>query len=316
MQQIIFLYGPPAAGKTTFAEHYVKTHENFCHISADQVRRRLYGSQDCYGDATEVFYGLLADMKEALLAGKSFVYDAVNMRKDFRMDFLRALQGYNVERTIVILPTPKSVCMERFFNRNRNLDWNRIVQYFSMDEMPSYEEGWDHIYTCCSRAYIASPFFDDSDRANAIKAAEILRSSGIDTYLPLEHKIENAWDYPNHEWGRKVFEADIKAIDEADTVIALSYGRISSAGTNFEAGYAFGTGKRVIVVEMPGVKLMSLMLANGRHATVKGLDGLAAYDFVSMPQLRDDTMEQKQEMIMGEDNYEECYKQFWSKEVE
>ena len=109
----------------------------------------------------------------------------------------------------------------------------------------------------------------------------------------MEHKIENAWDLPNFEWGRQVFNADIQAINQADTVIVLSYGRIASAGTSWEAGYAYGIGKRVLIVEMPGVELMSLMVANGRYATIKGLDGLDNYDFITMPELHDNITEQK-----------------------
>lgn len=291
--EIIFLCGLPASGKSTFAQHFVKTHPEVVRIGADSVRERLYGSQDSYGNPEEIYREILMEMKAALDSGKSILYDAVNMRRSYRMDYLRELAGYDAERTIIQLPTSKEVCRERFLQRKRTIPLASVDHYFELDEHPTYEEGWDHIYTCCTKAYIASPFFEDSDRAAAVKAAEILREKGIDTYLPLEHKIENAWDYPNHIWGRKVFEADIKAINEADTVVVLSYGRMASAGTSFEAGYAFGTGKRVIVVEMPGIELMSLMVANGRYATIKGLDGLKDYDFIRMPESRDDDMEQK-----------------------
>ena len=65
------------------------------------------------------------------------------------------------------------------------------------------------------------------------------------------------------------------------------------AGTNWEAGYAWGINKPVVVVEMPGVKLMSLMLANGRTATLKGIEELEHYDFNKMPLVEDREMEQK-----------------------
>lgn len=291
--EIIFLYGLPASGKTTFSKYFTAAHPEFIRIGADTIREKLYGSQDSYGDPEEVYQAILKEMKEALDQGKSILYDAVNMRKSYRMDFLGELKDYSATKIIIILPTSKEVCKERFLQRKRSIPLAAVDHYFEIDEHPTYEEGWDHIWTCCTKAYIASPFFKDEDRAAAVKASEILRSKGIDTYLPLEHKIENAWDYPNHEWGRLVFEADIKAINEADTVVVLSYGRMASAGTSFEAGYAFASGKRVIVVEMPGVQLMSLMIANGRHATVKGLDGLAGYDFIRMPELRDEETEQK-----------------------
>lgn len=291
--EIIFLCGLPASGKSTFSHYFMKEHPDFVRIGADDIRKKLYGSQDSYGDPEKVYGEILDAMKAALSEGKSILYDAVNMRRSYRMDFLNELAGFKAKRTIIQLPTSKDVCRQRFLQRKRTIPLAAVDSYFNIDEHPTYEEGWDNIYTCCTKAYVASPFFSETDRANALKAAEILRAKGIDTYLPLEHKIENAWDYMNHEWGRKVFEADLKAINEADTVVVLSYGRMASAGTSFEAGYSFGIGKRVIVVEMPEVTLMSLMVANGRYATVKGLDGLKEYDFIRMPETRDNEMEQK-----------------------
>lgn len=143
------------------------------------------------------------------------------------------------------------------------------------------------------KVYLAAPFgTPDSDkRKNAIIAANILRGKWFDVFCPWEYTIPHAWDYPNEEWGLMVFMNDVHAIDNSDIVVVLSYGRESTAGTNWEAGYAFGTGKTVIVVEMTE-EIMSVMVANGRYATVRGLDGLRDYDFETMPHLRTDT-EQK-----------------------
>ena len=141
--------------------------------------------------------------------------------------------------------------------------------------------------------YLAAPFGDPDSlrRKNAESAASFLRSKGFNVYTPWDYKIPHAWDYPNTEWGLMVFMNDIHAIDEADFMVMLSYGRESTAGTNWEAGYAFGIKKKIIVVEMTD-NVMSLMVANGRYATVKGLEGLEQYDWERLPPLRTDT-EQK-----------------------
>lgn len=113
-------------------------------------------------------------------------------------------------------------------------------------------------------------------RENANNVVKLLRSKQFDVYYPLEHEIPNAWDYPNDEWGLMVFTADINAIQSADFVVMLSYGRISTAGANWECGFAYGIGKKVIVVEM-NQAIQSLMVANGRYATVQGYNGLKEY---------------------------------------
>lgn len=140
------------------------------------------------------------------------------------------------------------------------------------------------------KIYLATTLEPDK-RKEMYSALEILRSKDHEVYAPIEHKIQNAWDWPNSEWGLMVFESDIQAIQECDAVVMLSHGRHSTAGANWEAGYAFGIGKRVIVVEMTN-EPMSLMVANGRYATVKGLAGLNRYDWETMPKTRTET-EQK-----------------------
>ena len=144
------------------------------------------------------------------------------------------------------------------------------------------------------KIYIATTFQEDK-RSDMHTAIDLLRNLGFEVYAPVEHIIPNAWDYPNDEWGLMVFEADVEAIKQSDYVVMLSYGRESNvgatAGTNWEAGFAFGIGKKVIVVEMTD-NVMSLMVANGRYATVKGLSGLKNYDWKNLPQTRTKT-EQK-----------------------
>lgn len=293
-QNFTILRGYPAAGKTTFAKKFIKDNPEYVIVSADKVRERLYGSQDKYGKPKEIYNELLREIHTVLESRKSVLYDAVNLSKSYRMDFIRdVIFPVETKKNIITIPTCKEVCIERHLARGRNIPIEKIIPYFSIDEPPEPCEGWDNIWTACSMAYIASPFFEDTDRANAIRAAEIMRSKRIETYLPLEHKVKDAWDLPNYKWGEEVFKADIKAINRADTVVVLSYGRMASAGTSWEAGYAYGIGKRVIVVEMPGVNLMSLMVANGRYATIHGLEELEPYDFVRMPKVFDNETEQK-----------------------
>ena len=140
------------------------------------------------------------------------------------------------------------------------------------------------------KIYVATPLTHEL-RPDMEKAKVILQDAGHELYMPVEHFIPNAWDYPNDEWGLMVFMSDLNAIDWCDVLVLLSYGRMGTAGCNWEAGYAFAKGKKVIVVEMTD-EIMSLMVANGRYAAVRGLEGLAEYDWTTMPKTRTKT-EQK-----------------------
>ena len=135
------------------------------------------------------------------------------------------------------------------------------------------------------KIYVAASLSEDR-RPFMYKAVKVLRERGYDVYAPIEHIIENAWDWPNNEWALQVFRNDVNAIQGADFVVVLSWGRLdTSAGTTWEQGYAYGIGKKVILVEMNN-DIQSLMVANGRFATIRGIDDIASYNFENPQPLR------------------------------
>lgn len=86
-------------------------------------------------------------------------------------------------------------------------------------------------------------------RTLMVTIAEFLRKNNQDVYCPFELKIPNAWDYPQEEWAKMVFDADKSAIDKCDLFLMISPGRTSTAGTNWEQGYAYALGKKTIIVQ-------------------------------------------------------------------
>lgn len=93
-------------------------------------------------------------------------------------------------------------------------------------------------------------------------AAKVLTKIGKEVYCPFNLKIENAWDYSQETWANLVFEKDLEMLDKSDTVVVISPGRISSAGSNWEQGYAYAKGKRIIVIQYTDENT-SLMTYNG-----------------------------------------------------
>lgn len=79
--------------------------------------------------------------------------------------------------------------------------------------------------------------------------AKELRSHGYEVYCPFELKIPNAWNYSQEDWAFQVFHEDITALDACDFVVMISDGHMSSAGTNWEQGYAYAKGKDVFVFQ-------------------------------------------------------------------
>lgn len=100
------------------------------------------------------------------------------------------------------------------------------------------------------KIYLAGPC-DTENRYNMIQIAKVFREYGqYEVYCPWELKIENAWDMPQEKWARKVFEADIKAIQECEVFVMITSGRESTAGTNWENGYAYALNKRIVTIQI------------------------------------------------------------------
>lgn len=98
--------------------------------------------------------------------------------------------------------------------------------------------------------YLASPFFTDKQRDTVCKVANILRAAGHEIFVPMEHKVEDAWSYSPKEWAEKVFSMDVDAIRACDEMIALYYGLYSDTGTAFEIGYAYALPIPVHIIPM------------------------------------------------------------------
>lgn len=116
------------------------------------------------------------------------------------------------------------------------------------------------------KIYLAGPC-DTENRTMMVSIAKILRENGHVVYCPWELKIENAWDMPQEEWAKKVFDADVTAINVCEIMIVISIGRESTAGTNWEQGYAFAKGIPTHVIQITD-KSTSLMTYWGSNSFI------------------------------------------------
>lgn len=100
-------------------------------------------------------------------------------------------------------------------------------------------------------------------------------------FIPHHLQIPHAWDLSLEEWAKKVFEHDFKALDEADIVLFISWGKENNSGSVWETGYAYAKGKPVIVIKMNN-DVESLMITNTARAFLKE-DDIWNYDWVGLP---------------------------------
>lgn len=101
--------------------------------------------------------------------------------------------------------------------------------------------------------YLAAPIVnipeDWKDKIQEVKN-QLNKIDDCNVYDPREHGVPNAWGMSMSEWSHCIFTMDVLALDDADWVVVCDFGRDCTAGTAWEAGYAFGKGKKVLIVRM------------------------------------------------------------------
>ena len=84
------------------------------------------------------------------------------------------------------------------------------------------------------KIYLASSLHTDELKKRITTVVEYLRKKGHSVYSPMELKIPNAWDLPNQEWAKKVYDNDIKELTNADMIVCIYNGFNFAGGTGTE----------------------------------------------------------------------------------
>jgi nucleoside 2-deoxyribosyltransferase len=90
------------------------------------------------------------------------------------------------------------------------------------------------------RIYLAGPLFSTAEQAFNALLAERLRALGHEVFVPQEHPVPVVT-------GEAIFRKDLAGIDSADGIVAIMDGADPDSGTSWECGYAYGTGKPVVL---------------------------------------------------------------------
>jgi nucleoside 2-deoxyribosyltransferase len=90
------------------------------------------------------------------------------------------------------------------------------------------------------RVYLAGPLFTTPERTWNAEIAAALRAAGYEVFLPQEK--EPGLDAAG------IFATDVGGIDWADGLVAIMDGPDPDSGTAWEVGYAYGTGKSIVLV--------------------------------------------------------------------
>jgi len=115
------------------------------------------------------------------------------------------------------------------------------------------------------KVYLASPFFNDDELKYVKQAEDILKKRSCTVYSPRLQEVR----IDEEGWDKECFRSDVRAILDADIVIALYHGNYSDSGTAWECGFAYAERKPLFIVHIGSLDHVSnLMIHQGCSANI------------------------------------------------
>lgn len=164
------MVGLSGSGKSTWAEAN-KEKLDFVIHSSDSIRAEL-GDVNDQSKNELVFNILHKRIKDDLLSGKNVCYDATNLTRKIRINFLRQIQHIPCEKICVLFATPFEVCLAQNFARDRQVPESVITRMVKNFQTPSKHEGWNDIqivwYDYKNMPWLKYDFHDDVENWRSV----------------------------------------------------------------------------------------------------------------------------------------------------
>jgi predicted kinase len=146
MSQILchFLIGAAGCGKSTFASLLNQIYPAASIISTDKIRLSLFGDESIQGDWSLIEQQVITQIHDSIKLQKSVIYDATNVKKEWRLSLLQQINPQNVDWLAWYLATPLDVCKTWNKKRDRQVPEEVIEALFLslQTNLPEQTEGF------------------------------------------------------------------------------------------------------------------------------------------------------------------------------
>lgn len=143
---LVMLCGLPGSGKSVFAETLRSKYGYVVH-SSDQIRKELFGDENSQEDNGAVFNLLHKRIKDDLNQGHCVVYDATNLNRRKRKNFLtKYLKGVRCAKYCYLIPTPYKKCLKNNKKRERRVPEEVVERMYKSFQVPVKADGFDEVF--------------------------------------------------------------------------------------------------------------------------------------------------------------------------
>ena len=148
---LYILIGVPGCGKSTYAEELAqKSERGIALVSSDEIRKWLFGNENCQANPKLVFDTAHKVIKNQLTCGYDVIFDATNIYKHNREELIKEIM-FEVNKPVrfvaIYFDTPIETCIARQDLRERKVPTKVIEKMGRQIDKPAFEEGFDIIRT-------------------------------------------------------------------------------------------------------------------------------------------------------------------------
>ena len=135
--QVIITFGVSGSGKSTWITEHLQDHTV---ISLDAIRSQMAGSRSDQSQNSKVVQAAKEQLKILLRSQSKIVWDATNLRRDFRQQVINISRQYGALVTLVIFHCPKEIYFDRNRQRQHPIPEQVLVKQLNSLEFPELDE--------------------------------------------------------------------------------------------------------------------------------------------------------------------------------
>lgn len=141
MSRLYMMIGLPGSGKSYQASKM----DDVAVVSSDSIREELFGDVNDQEHNNEVFNEVNKRIYNYLKDGVDTVYDATNLSRKRRRNFLKTLPKECTTKIAMLMATEYDICLENNNKRDRHVPEDVIERMYKHITIPNEEEGFDKI---------------------------------------------------------------------------------------------------------------------------------------------------------------------------